>query len=391
MQQHNLKERKWVTRPQLWILNCALFGLLLIAVLIVLVTQQKKPHWESIEPTQLQGISKQVIPETVIAKIYENDLFDTYHRPTPEIKKKELEAQLPPPPTPLRPPPMEVPQPRFMDPIPIAVKGIIVVGDDQNNRVFIENTKTKEEKTFKIGDRIDDGQIIRIFRNRIILVRSNGQEEVLYLRAKDAKLDPAGYGQDRWADTVKKVGPNNFIIDPHDFAAIVPTLADLIHMLDPLTVYQKGHPIGTRIGTMEPTSIGIELGLVPGDIITSIAGMPTTDARSKLHAYHHVIALPLKSVFDIAIIRGGRPQLITITLDEVGQSVVTLGTRPTPQTPRKTVQDLKDEKQKLLERRVKLAPTLQELRKREKQTILRRLKKKELNRAARMRSTQEEL
>src|SRR5262249_40082953 len=145
MYQLSLKERKWVTRPQLWILNCALLGLLLIAVIIVLVTQQKKPRWESIEPTPAAGVTKQVVPETVIAKIYENDLFDTYHRPTPEIKKQELEAQLPPPPTPLRPPPPEIPQPRFMDPLPIAVKGIIVVGDDQNNRVFIENTKTKEE------------------------------------------------------------------------------------------------------------------------------------------------------------------------------------------------------------------------------------------------------
>jgi len=380
-----------VTRPQLWILNCALLGLLLIAALIVLLTQQKKPRWEPIEPTPFVGITKQVIPETVIAKIYENDLFNTYHRPTPDIKKKELEAQMPPPPTPLPPPPLEIPQARFMEPLPITVKGIIVVGDDQNNRVLIENSKSKEEKTFKIGDRIDDGQIIRIFRNRIILIRANGQEEVLYLRARDAKLDPGAAAADRWASTVKKLDPTHFIVDPYAFVEMVPTLAELIQMLDPLTVYQRGNPIGTRIGPMDPHSFGFEIGLQPGDMITSIAGIPTTDAGSKMKVYNRVTTLPLKSVIDIELLRNNRPLTIALKLEELGRPVETLGTKPVTQQPRKTVEDIKAEKEKTLSRKVKLAPTLQELRKREKQTILRRIKKKEIQRAEKLRSAQEEL
>ena len=36
----------------------------------------------------------------------------------------------------------------------------------------------------------EDAQLIKIFNNKAIFLRANGQQEVLYLRPKDAQLDP---------------------------------------------------------------------------------------------------------------------------------------------------------------------------------------------------------
>ena len=53
--------------------------------------------------------------------------------------------------------------------------------------IDIRNMKLLPDKT---GDVIEDAQLMRIFSNKVVLVRSNGQQEVLYLREKDAKTDP---------------------------------------------------------------------------------------------------------------------------------------------------------------------------------------------------------
>lgn len=55
---------------------------------------------------------------------------------------------------------------------------------------MIADNKTNQEGTFKVGDTVQDAQLIRIFSNKIILLRNNGQQEVLYLREQDAKLIP---------------------------------------------------------------------------------------------------------------------------------------------------------------------------------------------------------
>jgi type II secretory pathway component PulC len=387
----NWEGRTFVMRQQLWVLNSALLALLLVAGVIALFTQQKMPRWLPIEPTGYERTIKQITPETVITKIYENDLFDTYQKPLPEVKKQEMEAQIPPPPTPIQAPPPEVPQPKFLESLQVAVKGIIVVGDDKNNRALIENLKTKEEKMLKIGDRIEDGQLIRIFRNRVIIIRSNGQEEVLYLRDKDAATDLGNQSSERWVNVIKKTGDSSFAVDPYGFAHAVPSLSDLLQQLDPLTVYQRGRPIGIRLGMMDPASVGPEIGLQPGDLIVSVAGIPATTPKRRVDAYHKIIALPLGSIFDISLVRHNQPMSISIKIQELGQPVVTLGAQKIADHPIKTFEDIESEKQKMLVRRTKLAPTLQEIRKREKQTLLRKIKYREDKQATQRRPVQGEL
>ncbi len=75
------------------------------------------------------------------------------------------------------------------------------------------DTRTNKESSYKVGDMIEDAQLIRIFSNKVILMRANGQQEVLYLREKDAKLDPTYASGENWEGIISQNGPLEFAIN----------------------------------------------------------------------------------------------------------------------------------------------------------------------------------
>lgn len=173
----------------LWILNSSLLFFTLLVLCFAFVSRQRVPVRESIVPEEAAPLFDQESLKINIAKIYENDLFGTYVKemPTPTEDQKVGEA-LPPPPTPKAPVTPEIPRPQFLDPLNISLKGIIVfVHDSSKNRAIIENNQTKQEASYQLGNNIEDAQLIRILSNKVIFLRSNGQQEVLYLKERDAQ------------------------------------------------------------------------------------------------------------------------------------------------------------------------------------------------------------
>lgn len=289
-------------RQPLWIINGSLFLLFLAAIIFVVLSQQKLPRWISIIPTAYTKMIKKEISRTEIATIYENDLFNTYQRPLPRIQQEQLEEQLPQPPAPQ---PVFLPQPTppsFLEPLQALLHGVIIMGDSNKNRVMVENKATRQEFNLKVGDVFEDAQLIQIFKNRAIFIRSNGQEEILYLREKDAKLASEATDQSRWETVVKNISPHTFVVDPTAFAESMPTVPQLIQDLDLLTIYKKGQPFGLRVGKMEAGSFGHALELKPGDIIMRINGVPATSQTNRLAIYKKVVEPPLKKNISLSLL-----------------------------------------------------------------------------------------
>ena len=125
----------------------------------------------------------------------------------PHIKQLESTIPFPEPPAQQKIVIPAIIEPEFLDPLQVTLKGIIVVSsNDSKNRAMIQDNKTMQEGTYKVGDLIQDAQLIRIFKNKIIFLRLNGQQEVLYLREQDAKVDPAYSLSHEWDTVVKKTG-----------------------------------------------------------------------------------------------------------------------------------------------------------------------------------------
>ena len=216
-----------------------------------------------------------------LEKIYKQDIFDTY---VPEIKRAVKKSFITPIPEPSPPPVTPAPEPikqAFIDPLSIKISGIISSSKEEKSIAMIVD-ETNKEKLYYLGDKVKDGQIIKIARNKIIILRSNGQQETFLLRKEDI---PKAVGPEKWKYVVKKVDDSTYEIDPTEFALKINTLGELIEDLSLATAYQKGQPIGIKVGKVGKDEIGSAIGLNGNDIILSVNNVITSDMKNRVKIY----------------------------------------------------------------------------------------------------------
>jgi len=341
--------------------------LVILVVFFVYFSQVSIPEREDIEPSPVVLQPKGKRLQVNISKIYEADLFGSYQV---AMEHPELGVQ-PAFPQPPEPQPTEIPElptPQFLDPLDVALKGIFIINNDgSKNRVIISDNKTKKEATYKIGDKIGDAQLIRIFGNKIMLLRSNGQQEVVYLREQDAKFD-AGYSMiDEWNLVVKQMSSTSFLVDPIAFAKRVQDLGQLIEMLHLITAYKQGVSMGCRVGKLDEKSIGTALGLQPGDIITMIDGIQADNMINRLKIYQSILNKKEDELIVVQLLRNKEELVFEYQLRDL---VPEEGQKETPQNQFLLQKIEEEEKRKILQQKYEFAPTIQDIRNRERLNML---------------------
>ena len=354
-----------------WILNSALAVLMAAVFLFIFFTKQKPPRRESIEPEISNERTKQDEIKITLSKIYENDLFDTYQKELPQTPIQTAQSPLPQPPAPEKPKIPVVAKPEFLEPLNITLKGITVMaGDDAKNRAIIQDNQTKTEQTYKIGNSIGDAQLIRIFSNKVIFLRANGQQEVLYLRAKDAENDPAYTEYVGWQNIIHKIDAYHFTVQSKAFAERIQNLAQFIDILDLSTAFSKGQSIGCRIGAIKPLSLGETLGFMSGDIIVNVDGISALDTPSRFRIYKHIIEKTSPEPITVQLLRDNNKLTITYTLDD--NSSTEKFAEQTPASNQILQEQLREKQIKSLREKQTFAPNIKELKKRERQHMLSR-------------------
>lgn len=300
----------------LWILNSSLLFLILVVISFAFVSRQRIPIREAIDPEEGAPALEREGVKININKIYEQDLFGTYVKEVPvPTEEQKAGEQLPTPPTPKAPHTPEIPRPQFLEPLNITLKGIIVfVRDTTKNCAIIENNQTKQEGCYKISDMIEDAQLIRILSNKVLFLRSNGQQEVLYLKENEAQADPSYASLGLWGDVVKLTTEREYTINKHLFAERVPNLGAFIDFLSITSVYKKGISVGCRIGKLEADSLGKALGFETGDLIISINNIPATSTENRLTIYKNITHPTDSQPIRVEVIRGNNPFTLLYTV-----------------------------------------------------------------------------
>jgi type II secretion system protein C len=349
-------------RHPFWILNSTLLVLLFIALDFIFFSNYKIPAQKSIEPGEYHIPPKKSVTEINIEKIYENDIFDTYvvEAAPPDMSVPTI-ITMPPPPPPHRITAPKRAEPQFLDPLKINLKGTILVSDDESkNRAIIEDEETGKERMYKISESIEDAKLLRIMPNKVILMRTNGQQEILYLREKDTKLDPLYATLKGWDTVLKKVDAQEYIIYPTPFVSRVTTLGQFIDMLDLTTVFKQGKTVGTRVGYLSENSLGLALGLQRGDIILSINGVPATTTTKRINIYRSIVSLGIGDTIKVRIRRGGQDFTIEYFLKQKNSGVSSL--KSARKSAIRTPVDIAQEQQKL-------DPTAREIRQQEQNNM----------------------
>lgn len=262
-------------------------------MLFVWLSGVKIPPRYDMEPLEYDHVVTDGELDINLRKIYEDDLFDTFTKEAPAqpaIIRHEI--PIPQPPREQQVFVAKKPEPKFLDPLDITLKGVIIVGTNESkNRAIIADNKTLIETTYKTGNSIEDAQLIRIFGKKVLFLRSNGQQEVLYLHEEDAKHDPAYLLEKDWSQVIKKIDDTTYTVNPTIFVQKVTNLARFIDLLNISTAYKDGESIGCQVGNVAPGSLGHVLGLQKNDILLSVNDIPTINTDHRIDAYKHVINL----------------------------------------------------------------------------------------------------
>lgn len=352
-----------------WLANSILFFFAILAFAVSFFSAPLHFEREDIENVPTEQVKKEERQQVInIQQIYENDLFGSYKKEIPQAKPVVVSAPLPEPP---KPQVVQVPEqqtPRFLEPLNITLKGIVVVSSgDRKDRVIISDNKTDQEATYRVGDMISDAQLIRIFRNKIILLRSNGQQEVFYLREQDARFDPAYIAIQEWNKVVQEVGPNTYQINIQEFVLRVVNLAQFFSLLSCTTAYKNGENIGIQIGDLEPKSLGVLLGLRKGDIVTTINGVSMTNSANRLALYKEIISLQAKQKIEVVVQRQ-KKEMVFHYLPYLSASLT--NAYQEKKNSQITGQFNEEQKELKLKEKYELAPTIDEIKKRERQHML---------------------
>lgn len=353
-------------RQPFWIVNSSLLLLALITAGFLYFSRPEMPSRKTIEPSPYRAPAQTESSKVNINKIYEYDLFDTYQKELIPSESAEHVGPLPEAPSPMAVRIPEEPKPQFIEPLPISLKGIIVVlTDDTKNRAIIMDNRTNKEASFRVGDMIEDAQLIRIFSNKIILMRANGQQEVLYLREKDAKLDPTYATIDGWEGVITQTGPGNYTVNTAEFVTRIQSLAQFIDTLEVTTAYKQGESVGARVNNVGTGSLAQALGLSKNDLIIKINDISVAETQNRLTIYKQITQLKTNDAIRVTLVRNGQTTTLQYILQEVRQArKQDIGIK------KPSADQISQEQKKQLEQKKTFAPTLQEIRDREKINML---------------------
>lgn len=355
-------------KQSFWIVNAVLFGLFVCVILFISFSKVKISSRKSIVPEAIP-LQEETIEKMDTSFIYKNDLFGTY-KPI-EIIPEEIkipEIKMPAAPEFVKAEIPEADRPNFLEPLPLTLTGIIIIDDESNNQAIIMDNKTKKQTNYRLGDEIEDSQLARIFKDKIILIRSNGQQEVLYLRANDAKEDNP-LEKKNWKNIVKKTEEYEYLIDYDKFIENVKSLSSFSELLNLTSAYKDGKNVGVKVGLLEPAGLGIELGLQPGDIIQKIDGIDVDETEKRYQVYEKIICKNDQEETKVEILRNGTMHTLTYKLathkDMIIQSEITPRTVNEEQIIKEKIQVLKEKHA--------FAPTYKEIKSQERSKLFKKM------------------
>jgi type II secretion system protein C len=295
---------------QLWILNSSLLVIFAATFLINFLLQQSPPPLRKRKPfVATREIDTKLAVEG-IENIYKYDLFGTFRKAEFRPSTKQLINPIPQPKTVAIKPPPDLKKPTFIEPLNIQLKGIAYSYDEEKSISMITD-ETKKEDIYHVGDILKDAQIIRIAKDRVTLLRPNGQHETIYLRKPDDIDDQ----KQTWSDVVKKIKENTFEVDFKKIAKAIPTLGTLSEKLALLTMYRKGKPTGLKITNIDP--LGTALGLKKNDLITAINDVSTADKKDRIKIYDNITKLKKGDTINVSIERGKTPVKVSYKLTDL--------------------------------------------------------------------------
>ena len=200
----------------------------------------------------------------------------------------------------------------FLPPLQISIRGTIISNNPKENRIFIENNRSKEEKNYMIGDIIEDAQIVFIGRTKAIFVRSNGQQETIYISKASQASEEQVILQSSWDKIIKKKDNGKINIDIGLLIKRIPNIGYFLDDLGIIVHLNNGIPEGCQIGSVFDGSLSSYLGFESGDIIISVNNISTNTQESRIQIYEYLLDQSYEAPVDLNVLILRNSEKITL-------------------------------------------------------------------------------
>ena len=212
--------------------------------------------------------------------------------------------------------PDEFPPPDLVSDVPettldLTLKGTIWDSERDHAVAIIEYRN--EEKVYSIGDPVVAGATLYLVEpHRVILQRTGGRLEELSL-SEPSQISASGRPGNRSISrrSLGNTSRNTMLRRAADSGALSEIIRPQPHFAD-------GRLKGYRIYPGRQRRAFAELGFRPGDLATSINGVPLTDPDQSTNL---LAGIDQGSQVTVTVERNGIPEVITIDLDQISSAI----------------------------------------------------------------------
>jgi general secretion pathway protein C len=142
-----------------------------------------------------------------------------------------------------------------------------ITGDKKEAYAVIEDTATKQQNLFRIGDTVQNATVKMILREKVVL-NVNGKDEIL-------KIEKNRVGSKNFnSQTARLISEKsqNVTVKRSQMESAVKDVNNLMKEIRIRPNFRNGKPDGLRLTGIRPNSIFYSMGLKSGDILTGVNG-----------------------------------------------------------------------------------------------------------------------
>ena len=193
-----------------------------------------------------------------------------------------------------------------------------VAADDQRsgvNRAVIENSRTREQHLYRVGDAVENARIAEIRRNYVVL-DVNGRKEKLVIEEKlPGAAERIAGGKELPAPLAAAAvaSDNRIRLERAEVESAFNNLTQLMSEVKIRPYFKDGKPAGFVVANIAPDSVVREMGIKSGDIVNSINGREIKTVDDAMAFYEQ---LKSGETLSIDLVRRGRPETIQYTIED---------------------------------------------------------------------------
>lgn len=203
---------------------------------------------------------------------------------------------------------VETEQPIQPTSLNLVLKGILA-DQGTNNRVALISSGAQKERVYRVGDKIEGADIIRIESRRVI-IRRNGMTEALDLQVNRPGAQGA-VSRTPGTARILSLGENDRVIPVTTFKQQLSNLPTLLQQAQAIPQMNNGEQVGFRIVSINPGSIFEQIGIRQDDVINAVNDMPVRNVGDAMNVYR---TLATTNSFRVGVVRNGRDVVLNLSV-----------------------------------------------------------------------------